>query len=295
MSDGTTLIYMYDGTFEGLMTAVFEAYAHRPMPDTIQNRCCQQTLGAVYEDIMTDDAKADRVIAGIRRKIGQEDYDKIWTAFLSDDPEKEDAIYQYIRLGIAIGYKIHSRLADDRVLKLTKISRLVGKEAGALIQFIRFSQMEGNIYYGEITPQYPILPMIMPHFAERYHIQPFIIHDKTHHQAGIFDTRQWIIADTDGVQLPEYAPEEAAYRALWKKFYDTIAIKERINPNLRRGHMPKKYWKNMVEMQPCDAEMHPSGVPSQPRSMPPAQDGSFLQDGAALFSSRPPSINQNQE
>ena len=35
MSDRSAVAYLYDGTFEGLMTAVFEAYAHRPMPDAI--------------------------------------------------------------------------------------------------------------------------------------------------------------------------------------------------------------------------------------------------------------------
>ena len=33
-----------------------------------------------------------------------------------------------------------------------------------------------------------------------------------------------------------------------RRFYDTIAIRERENPRCRMNHMPKKYWKNMVEM-----------------------------------------------
>ena len=66
------------------MTAVFEAYARRPMADHIQSLCCQQTLGARYVEIATDDRKAERVIQGIRRKIGWEDYELLWTAFLYD-------------------------------------------------------------------------------------------------------------------------------------------------------------------------------------------------------------------
>ena len=33
--------------------------------------------------------------------------------------------------------------------------------------------------------------------------------------------------------------EEAQYRRLWKRFYDTIEIKERRNPKLRMSNMPK--------------------------------------------------------
>ena len=258
MPDGTDLIYLYDDTFEGLMTAVFEAYARRPMADHIQSVCCQQTLGARYVEITTDDTKAERVIQGIRRKIGQEDYELLWTAFLSDCEDKGDRIYRYIRLGLEIGRSIHLRLTDDRVLAVSKISGLVGLEARMLLQFVRFSKLEGGIYYGEITPQYPVLPLLMPHFAERFNIQPFIIHDKTHRQAGVFDRKEWVIVSTEDMRLPAVAEEEGVYRRLWKNFYDTVAIKERINPVCRRNHMPKKYWKNMVELQPGEEELHPS-------------------------------------
>ena len=42
---------------------------------------------------------------------------------------------------------------------------------------------------------------------------------------------------------------EANYRILWKRFYDTIAIKERENPRGRMTHMPKRYWNTMTEFQ----------------------------------------------
>ena len=258
MPHRSDVIYIHDGSFEGLLTAVFEAYARRPAPAAIAGQGCQQLLGSRYEEILPDPVKAERVETGIRRKIGREDADLLWTAFLSDDEEKGDKIYQYIRLGLEIGPKIHFRLADPRVLAVQKLAALVGREAGMLRQFVRFARMEGGVFYGAITPQYPVLPIIMPHFAERFQVQPFILHDKTHDQAGIFDTREWVIASTQGLRLPGSTEDEAVYRRLWKAFYDTVAIKERINPALRRNHMPKKYWRNMVEMQPGPEELFPS-------------------------------------
>ena len=122
MPDGSDVIYLHDGSFEGLLTAVFEAYARRPAPAAIEAPGCQQRLGARYAEIPSDPVKANRVEAGIRRKIGGEDYDLLWTAFLSDDEEKSDKIYQYIRLGLEIGPKIHYRLADSRVLAVQKLA-----------------------------------------------------------------------------------------------------------------------------------------------------------------------------
>ena len=41
----------------------------------------------------------------------------------------------------------------------------------------------------------------------------------------------------------------AAYRLLWKRFYDTISIRERENPRGRMSKMPKRYWGTMTEFQ----------------------------------------------
>ena len=54
--------------------------------------------------------------------------------------------------------------------------------------------------------------------------------------------------------------DEMKYRALWKRFYNTIAIKERINPNLRRQHMPKKFEK-YYQMSMVDGAK-PTALPS---------------------------------
>ena len=71
MSDGTAVAYLYDGTFEGLMTAIFEAYAHRPMPSAIaQADGFQPQFGQQAREIATDEIKAGRVVAGIRRILG---------------------------------------------------------------------------------------------------------------------------------------------------------------------------------------------------------------------------------
>ena len=37
-------------------------------------------------------------------------------------------------------------------------------------------------------------------------------------------------------------------QAAWKRFYDVVAVEARYNPELRRQFMPKRLWKNIVEM-----------------------------------------------
>lgn len=255
------VIYQYDDTFEGLLTAVFESYARKPVPSAIVGQQHQQLIGAYYEAIPADNRKAERVIAGIQRKAGGDIYERIWTGFLSCNPDKGDIIYHYVRLAMRLGPAIRQHIADDRVIAMDKLASLVGRESGMLIQFVRFSRMEGGAYYAKITPDNDVIPLMMPFFAERFNIQSFLIHDTNRQIAGIYDRKDWYITSTEDFRLPDYAEEEKRYRLLWKRFYDTIAIRERINPGLRRQHMPEKYWRNITEMSMTDS-VPPTTLPS---------------------------------
>ncbi len=249
MPDGTDLTLLTDGSLEGLFTAVFDSYSYHPAPVSIYAASvCQQELGRRYLEIPTEERKAERVVTGLKKRLGSDGYARIWTGFQSSSIYKEDIIYKYIRFGMEIGQEIERRLTDERVRRLQKIDALVEREAGMLRQFLRFSKLEGGVYYGVITPEHNVLAMLMPHFVSRFRIQPFIIHDKTHGLCGVSDTKTWVIASDAELVLPTFSEDDAAYRRMWKAFYDTIAIQERTNPVCRRSHMPKKYWKHLTEM-----------------------------------------------
>ena len=67
---------------------------------------------------------------------------------------------------------------------------------------------------------------------------------------------------------------EARYRLLWKRFYDTIAIRERENPRCRMTNMPKRYWGTMTEFQ--DASYF------TPQSSPAAVSAPGVPDGRSV-------------
>lgn len=242
------VVFQYDDSFEGLLTTVFESYTRKTPPTAVVGMQHQQLLGMKYEAIPTDDAKAERVIAGIERVIGGDAYERIWTGFLSGNPDKGNIIHQYLRLGMKLGPAVRRHITDERVIAMDKLASLVGRESSQLIEFVRFSKMEGNVYYARITPENQVLPLMMPHFADRFNIQPFIIHDAVRQLAGVYNTKEWFIVSTEDMQIPALSTDEINYRRLWKGFYDAVAIRERINPALRRQHMPKRFWRNITEM-----------------------------------------------
>lgn len=88
----------------------------------------------------------------------------------------------------------------------------------------------------------------MDWFSARFNDVPFMIYDKAHRIAGIYDGSGWQLVQTDLVNLPEKAGDEEMMQQAWKRFYDAVSIDARYHPELRRHFMPKRFWENLPEM-----------------------------------------------
>ena len=44
-----------------------------------------------------------------------------------------------------------------------------------------------------------------------------------------------------------YDEDEELYQTLWKQYFESVNIKARKNMKLHIQHVPKRYWKNLVE------------------------------------------------
>lgn len=244
------LVYIYDGSFEGLLTAIYEAYYRKQKPSGIVCKDNMQiSLVEEQVDIATDPAKSDKVYFSIIDKISQETLEKTYYVFLSSELNKEMLIFEYLRLGWKLGSRVNLDLANEAVLKVHKISSQVSFEAHRLKGFVRFKALEGGIYYAVIEPDNNILELLAPHFAERYQDQDWMIHDKKRKQAAVFNGLSWTMI----FDVPEFNPvlcdDEQHYNELWKKFFKTIAIDTRKNQKLQKRLMPVRYWKHLVEFE----------------------------------------------
>ena len=71
-------IFIYDNTFEGLLTVVFESFRMKIVADTIVgNNNYQTSLLDIPFEIKTDVLKAERVWKGIKKKANNKTYDMI--------------------------------------------------------------------------------------------------------------------------------------------------------------------------------------------------------------------------
>ena len=240
--------YLYDGSFEGLLCCVYESYYQKELPSMIFNYDdAQETLFPVKE-VITNQTYADKVEQSIARKISNEALTLVRLCYFSQMENREITILSFLRIGFKIGSSVTAMLANDVVRAITKSAHNVSRESGYFMEFLRFSEYNGALV-AIIEPKNFVLPMISDHFCDRFPGEQFLIYDKSHKFAFVYQNGAKQLIPLAHLELPEAGAKEEEIRALWKQFYNTIAIEGRINHQLRMSNMPKRYWTHMTEFK----------------------------------------------
>lgn len=241
--------YVYDGTFEGLLTIVFDCYIKKVIPLRIEtkNKLEPNFLDCI-ENKQTDFKKSKRIFDGIVKNISYSTLYNSYYAFLANEKEKELNILKYLLNGFVIGPKINTMLSIDFVFNVHAMKKRMLGESHRLKGLLRFIEIENNLFYASIHPDNNVIENLGQHFIRRLPTQNFIIHDKNRNIAFIYNTKEYEIIDSSNLCLPSISEEEKKYQELWKTFFKTISIKERTNPKLQMQYMPKKYWKDLIEL-----------------------------------------------
>ena len=257
MSFRSDIVYRYDGSFEGMICCVHDAFYRKEEPFSISGPDDDQISLLDCHIVETEPDNAGRVMAAVSEKIGEPAADLVRQAYLTCMAAKELAVLRFLRLGFKVGSGVTDMLAEDAVNGLVKAVRSLNGEAHLLTGFIRFSDYRGKMA-AVISPKNTVLPIIAGHFCDRYASESFIIYDDVHNMALCYHNGKCELMNIKDFTLPAVSNDEIKYRALWKKFYDTIGIKERYNPKCRMSHMPKRYWKHMTEFQEVGHGMQPA-------------------------------------
>ena len=241
--------YLYDGTFDGLLTIVFDSYANKILPQKIYS---QDEYVSNFLDktlfIKSDYEKSQRVFNGIEKNIGYDALYNSYNAFLSNEKEKEIYILKYLCNGFDIGPKINNMLTVSYVFKVINMRKKALAECHKLKGLLRFQEVGNNLGYASIHPDNNILEPLGHHFINRLPTLNFIIQDKNRNICFLYNQKEYKIISGEGLSIPSISENEKMYQDLWKMFFKTIAIKERTNPRCQMQYMPKKYWKDLIEM-----------------------------------------------
>ena len=198
------------------------------------------------KEIVTDHVAAKKVEHSIGGSISKEALRLVRLCYFSHIENRELTILHFLRMGYKIGSSVTNMLAHDTVRAITKSAQNVQSESHFYKEFLRFSEYNGALV-AIIEPKNFVLPMMSAHFCDRFPSEQFLIYDKSHKCAFVYQNGEKSLIPLEELELPDACAEEEKYRALWKQFYNTIAIEGRINPKLRMNNLPKRYWAHMTE------------------------------------------------
>ncbi len=248
------ITYLCEDTPEGIFTAVYDAWAARIPDDRLHLMTEQEmnfSLFTEYRQVETDQEKAVKVARSIRQKIADEAYVQVYYASLSDEEDKVDAIYHFLKQGFRYGARVLDMHGLAQVCRVYELYRAVSNENQKYRGFVRFAEIgrQGQkILLARIRPKNQLLPLLGQHFADRFGQENFAIIDDER-AMGYFHGETAFLSKVDIAQIDRLWREkrDTAYEELFRTFFHSIAIKERENYVCQRTMCPIRYRDYMVE------------------------------------------------
>lgn len=241
------MLHIYDGTFDGVLCAVFDVFALRDEDAEILPADRYSGASLYYtREVNADPSHADRV-GNMLERFRPGTLRRLYTAWLSHDEHVEEYILAAVRCAVAHKADPFAFRQYHAIFELDRLATLVGNEAHRMLQFVRFVKLRSRVYAADIRPEYDVLPLIGAHFHSRFRDVAFMIRDLTHLRAILSNPREWYIAPLPAENPPLDADGE--YETLWKLYFDNIAIAERRNPKLQQHFVPKKYRSFITEFR----------------------------------------------
>ena len=260
------IVYTFDGTLDGLLTAVFYAFSFKEQPESLltQGDALPLFCERIYK-VCTDEEKARRVWAGLEKRLSREAMRLISVSWLSELQELNTPLFQYICKVFRQGDISHN-FSDSDVLAVTNIARQVLHEQLRMKQFIRFQKANDGTYLAVVAPDHNVLPLITDHFQDRFNDQPWLIYDARRHYGYYysitpgpspmgeavritFEDESTVPFDLGNGNLKDdvISADDRLLQDLWRTYFKAICIRERMNPRKQLNDMPRRYWKYMTE------------------------------------------------
>ncbi len=249
-------IVTYDGSFEGLLTAFFEVYEYKIQQPFIckEGNTSASLFGEIHHSIFNED-KSRRVYEKLKDKLSAKSFSKLYAVYLSEIKDIENVLFRFAQHVLANKNSVENDYSHPDVLMIQQTDKKVHREKHRMEAFVRFQCTKDQLYYSIVQPDFNVLPLIKKHFEKRYADQRWLIYDSQRKYGLYYDLEKveevFINFETDlnnASSLKEIFDEkEEIYQTLWQQYFKSVNIKARKNMKLHIQHMPKRYWKYLVE------------------------------------------------
>lgn len=246
------IILVYDATWNGFLTAVFEVYEFKfSEVSIVPQESFQPSVFGDSKNVLTEDIKAKRVWLGLKAKLSNKGLNDIYSCFLSGLAGIENQLLAYIKLAFKVK-GAETAFGNSAVLKVNQVAKMVHREKHRMEAFIRFQLTKDGIYYAHIEPDFNVIPLLSNHFKNRYADQKWLIYDLRRNYGifyNLFTVEEVSLEFSNKENNSLFCEEEPVYQSLWQDYFKHVNIASRKNTQLHLRHVPKRYWKHLTEKQ----------------------------------------------
>lgn len=253
------MIYLFDGSYYGLLTCVFETFEYKHTSVRLCNTASyMEDMFSDSRSIITCNVKAQRIIKALENKLGKDKTKDFFRAYLSEDQAAHQAIFQLMIRGFSSTFDLLHDYGDKEVMALSHTLKQVRREQHRMKAFVRFQKSNDGLYFCMIDPDFNVLPLILSFFRQRYMDQRWMIYDVKRNYGFLYDKialvevqlleqeKHELMQIEESIELDD---NELKYQRLWKQYFKSTNIEARKNTKLHIQHVPRRYWKYLIEKQ----------------------------------------------
>ncbi len=240
------MILIYDKTFEGFLSLVYDVYYKNLHPTKIINQKPDTLLLEEIKEIKTYEEKSLKVLEAIKNKFPKKCFELILNIFMCDTKEFELYLLKYIILG----FKNHKELFNinnPEVFFLQNLEKELFRHVHKMTGFTRFEELEDGTLYAKIETKFNIVYFLGKHFYKRLNNQKYIIHDINRKLAFIKSNEYLGVQNIAYFEEPKLSQDEKKFKKLWTTFFEAVSIENRENKKCQQNFVPLLYRTYMTE------------------------------------------------
>lgn len=251
------LVFRYDKSFEGLLSALFDAYALNAFPARLIGQGEPEPLFTErVHEVTTDPGHAARVWRGLCKRLSSRMRSMLVYAWHGEQPAGDELLLRCLRRVFDEDGGVLADQADPDMKALHRLALQVSHERERMKQFVRLQKAADGTYFAAVTPEHNALPLALGYFTDRFADQRWMIYDRRRSYGYYYDGHEAreVTVEQDGGRIADklddrlMAGDEREFQQLWKSYFRALAIPERINARQQLRMMPRRYWKHLTEM-----------------------------------------------
>ena len=242
------MILVYDGSFEGFLSLVYEVYYKKLKPIKIYKTLPNEIIFEEILEIQTSEENSTKVLKAIKTKFPKPIVEKILNIFMCDSRAFEVALLEFIIIGFKDTKQLFN-INNSSVFYLSNLEKELFKNVHRMSGFTRFEELEDKTLYAKIESKFNVVYFLGRHFLKRFNNQNFIIHDINRKLVFVKMQNDYSIKEVAFFDEPNYSPNEEKFQKLWKSFFSGVTINERTNLKLQTQMVPLLYRTYMSEFK----------------------------------------------